>query len=119
MAVLEADECLKQLDTWIQLQKDSIYDSNISNIPNGDSSHLLSYRNALEGLAHKLIYAIDNEDTDTLIKLEWPSSLLECIRDMNIRTDILDRIECWFVRYPYVKSRIHLEELLIENAGLR
>lgn len=119
MSSPDTDEFLKPLDIWIQSQKDEIYDSNITNHPNGNSSHLLSYRNALEGLAHKLIRAIDNEDSDTLLAMGWSQDLVESIRDMNMRTDILDRIECWFVRYPFVKSRIHLEELRNENAGLQ
>ena len=115
----DPDAFLRPLDTWIQQQKDEIYDSNITNHPNGNSSHLEKYRNALEGLAYKLTRAIDNEDSTTLLALGWPQALVDSIRDMNMRTDILDRIECWFVRYPFVKSRIHLEELRNENAGLQ
>ena len=43
---------------------------------------------------------------------------MECIKDLNIRTVILDRIESWFVRYPFVKSKLHMEELARENAGV-
>lgn len=115
----DSDEFLNELDTWLQEQKHSIYDMNISDIPAGNSSNLNKYRDALEILAHKLRAAIENEDMNTLNILGFPSNLQECIRDMNMRTDILDRIECWFVRYPFVKSRIHLEELRNENAGLQ
>jgi len=115
----DSDEFLNELDKWLQEQKHSIYDMNISDIPAGNSSNLNKYCDALEILAHKLTAAIENEDMNTLNILGFPPNLQVCIRDMDMCTYILDRIDSWFIRYPFVKSRIHLEELRKENAGLQ
>jgi hypothetical protein len=113
----EPDECVKLLDEWIKQKKNIVYDENIKG-PNNRQDVLENYTNVLEIFASKLITAIEKEDTKILNDLEWPDDLMECIKDMNIRTVILDRIESWFVRYPFVKSKLHLEELARENAGV-
>jgi len=113
----EPDECVKMLDQWIKEKKNTVYDENIKG-PNNQQDVLENYTNILEIFANKLISAIEKEDTKILNELEWPDDLMECIKDMNIRTVILDRIESWFVRYPFVKSKLHLEELARENAGV-
>ena len=41
-----------------------------------------------------------------------------CILDLSIRTVLLDRIEDWLLTYPYVRSRLHLNELERENTGI-
>jgi len=113
----EPDECVKLLDEWIKQKKNIVYDENIKG-PNNRQDVLENYTNVLEIFASKLITAIEKEDTKILNDLQWPDDLMECIKDMNIRTVILDRIESWFVRYPFVKSKLHLEELARENAGV-
>lgn len=113
----EPDECVASLDEWIKEKKDGIYGENIKG-PNNDQGVLESYTNALEIFAHNLIHAIEYEDINILNELQWPDDLMECIKDMNIRTVMVDRIDHWFIRYPFVKSKLHLEELARENAGV-
>jgi hypothetical protein len=113
----EPEDCIKSLDEWIKTKKTGVYDENIKG-PNNDQLVLQSYTDALENLGEKLILAIEREDTETLIDLQWPDDLMNCIKDLNIRTVIVDRIECWFIRYPFIRSKMHLEEMSRENAGV-
>jgi len=113
----EYDRCINALDTWLQSKKKSIYDENIKG-PDNSEDVLESYINSLEDLGINLIRAINNQDIDTLGSLEWPEELLECIEDMNIRIVINDRIEYWCIRYPFIKSILHINEMVQENAGV-
>ena len=113
----EPEDCVASLDEWIKEKKNTFYDENIRG-PNNEQAVLENYTNALEFFAHTLIRAIEYEDIKSLNEFQWPADLMECIKDLNIRTVMLDRIDYWFIRYPFVKSKLHLEELARENAGL-
>jgi len=113
----EPDACVEALDTWIKEKKNTVYDENIKG-PNNQQDVLENYTNVLELFARNLMRAIEHEDMNVLSELRWPDDLMECIKDMNIRTVILDRLEKWFIRYPFVRSKLHLEELARENAGI-
>lgn len=113
----EPDECVASLDEWIKGKKNTFYDQNIRG-PNNEQDVLENYTYALEIFANNLIHAIEYEDINNLNELQWPADLMECIKDMNIRTVMIDRIDHWLIRYPFVKSKLHLEELARENAGL-
>lgn len=117
MSESEPEACVNDVDKWLQSKKKSIYDENIKG-PDNSEDVLESYTNSLEVLGINLIRAINNEDIDALESLEWPEELLECIKDMNIRTVINDRIEYWCIRYPFVKSILHINEMVQENAGV-
>ena len=113
----EPDECLMELDKWIKEQKDIIYNDNIKS-PKNDENDIINYTNKVQDYGKKIIRAIEKEDTETLTKLEWPTTLMSCILDLTIRTVLLDRIEDWLLTYPYVRSRLHLNELERENTGI-
>lgn len=117
MSSPEPEECIEALDTWITSKKNSIYDENIKS-PENSHEVLENYTNSLEIFANKLMRAIKREDEDILSDLDWPESLLICIRDLSVRAIILYRIEHWFIRYPFVKSKFHLNELEAENSGI-
>jgi len=113
----EPDECIAELDKWIKNIKDKIYNDNIKG-PNNNQDVLTNYINELEVFANNLNREIKAENTAELNTMKWPESLMECIKDMNMRIVILDRIEYWCIRYPFVRSKLHLEELARENAGV-
>jgi hypothetical protein len=113
----EPDECIEVLDKWIQSEKNTIYDENIKG-PENSQEVLSIYMESLESFGKRLLSAIVREDIDVLQDFAWPDELLECIKDLEIRTVIMDRIEHWFIRYPFVKSKLHINELAAENAGL-
>jgi len=113
----EPEECIEVLDKWIQSEKNTIYDENIKG-PENSQDVLNTYMERLESFGKRLLSAIKHEDLFELQELNWPNELMECIKDMNIRIVITDRIECWFLRYHFVKSKLHINELAAENAGL-
>jgi hypothetical protein len=117
MAVPEPDDCLLVLSEWIKHHKNNVYDENIKDTEN-DSKCLSEYTGALEDLYTVVCRAILKEDIDTLIELKWPETIIDCIRDPNTKIIILNEIEQWFLRFPFVKSKQHLRELENENAGL-
>ena len=113
----EPDECIDVLDKWILAEKNTIYDANIKG-PDNSQDVLSVYIESLESFGKRLLWAIEHEDLDYLRELNWPTELLECIKDLGIRTVITDRIEHWFLMYPFVKSKLHINELATENAGV-
>ena len=117
IASKEPEECLEALSQWIKMQKDKIYDENIKS-PSNDQRVLANYESVLEGFAFKIVSAIERENIQGLQSLGWPETLMECIRDPNTKIIILNEIEQWLIRFPYVKTRRHLEELEKEYAGI-
>lgn len=113
----EPDDCIEVLDEWIKTTKNVIYDENIKG-PNNQQGVLEAYTGSLEQFANKLIRAIESENIKVLTGLGLPDDLMKCIRDLNTRTVITYRIEHWFIRYPFVKSKLHINELEAENAGV-
>lgn len=116
-AMKEPEECLAALGEWIKLQKDKIYDENIKS-PTNDQNVLANYEDVLEGFAFKIVSAIEQENRQVLQSFDWPETLMECIRDPNTKIIVLNEIEQWLIRFPYVKTRKHLEELEKEYAGI-
>ena len=111
------EDCLVILDKWLVEQKDIIYNKHIK--ADNDENELQAYSDSLENFAIDLIQAIKNELFDELERIEWPNDLMECIKDISIRVDIINDIESSFVRYPFNRSKIHRKELERENAGLQ
>ena len=117
MVESEPEECIEALDRWIQSEKNTIYDDNIKG-PDNSQQVLENYTVSLKSFADKLLKAIDHESIDILQDLNWPDELIGCIKDLSIRTVIMDRIENWCIQYPFVKSKLHINELEAENAGV-
>ena len=109
------EECLQTLDSWAKKEKDIYYTNNITNSKNTEEV-LKKYENELHYYATKLISAIKSENINKLKELDWPEPLMKCIKDMSLRTIIVDRVNDWFIQYPHTKSALHLEELEKENA---
>jgi len=112
-----SEDCLVILDTWLVEQKNKIYNEHIK--ADNDENELQAFSDSLEEYAMNLIHAIKNELFNELKTLEWPNDLMECIKDVGIRVDILNDIESSFIRYPFNRSKIHRKELERENAGLQ
>lgn len=114
--MIESD-CIEILDTWIIENRNTIYNTTIKS-PDNSQDVLEEYSCSLKDFGSSLINAVKKEDIATLHEMEWPDELMECIKDVNTKTDILDRIEHWCITYPFVKSVLHINELSAENAGV-
>ena len=112
----EEEGCLGLLDEWILKQKNSIYEQNIKG-PTNNSQDIKKYFDTLINLSDKLQRAIKNREIEFLKSVGWPEPLIGCINDINMRTDIQDRIKLWFETYPNVKRPGHLKKL-VEESGL-
>jgi len=112
-----SEECLEILRKWLIEQKNRVYSENIK--LDNDANELQGYSDSLEDLAFKLIKGIEREKFDELKILGWPQELMECIKDVGIRVDIIHDIESSFIRFPFNKSEIHRNELEKEKAGLQ
>ena len=113
----DPDSYVEILDKWVQSEKNAIYDENIKG-PNNSEDVLENYIQMLERFAVNLIKAIESEHIINLHDLNWPNELIDPVKDLGIRTMLTDRIELWCIRYPFVKSKLHINELEAENAGI-
>ena len=111
------EACLKILSAWIVQYKREAWTTHVKT--NDDANELQSYKNALEQQEGRLRKAIYMEDTKNLEALGWPDELMECIKDMSIRPDIVDMLFESLVTHHFNRSPRHEQELHEENAGLR
>jgi hypothetical protein len=107
----QEEQCLKALDDWIKIEKDTIYERNFKG-PKNDASVLQNYRNELSGLCSQIKRAIWSNDLSLLKNLGLNDQLIECSRNANMRLEMCDRINKWLVTYPNVKNAMHLDILL-------
>jgi len=114
---VESENCIKVLIEWIKTTKHTVYNKNIKNATN-DENVLSLFSSELESFGNTIINAINNENIELLKENGWPDELMECIKNLNIRVDIIDNIENWFKTYPFNMSEFHNRELQKENAGL-
>lgn len=111
------EACLKILSAWIIEYKRNAWAQNVKS--NDDANELQLYKDALEQHEGKLRKAIYLEDIKKLEALGWPNELMECIKDMSIRPDIVDMLFQSLVTHHFNRSPRHEDELNRENAGLR
>ena len=108
------DECIARLDAWIIEIKKKVYIKNINSedpeMPE-DAESLFAYKSYLEELEGKLNSAIKAEHKETLLALGWPDELMECIKNMTLRGEILDYLEQAFKVHHFNKSPKHENEL--------
>ena len=109
-------ECLAILDKWIVECKREFHTHHIKS---SDANELENYREALEELEGELVSAIKEENKEILQGFEWPPELMECIQDMNIQTEIIDRLHECLYTHPFNRSPEHENELQKENEGLQ
>ena len=112
-----SEQCLLTLDKWLILIKKEFYYIHIKSDDN--ENELQTYSDSLEDLGENLIKAIEGESNKRLRELNWPEELMECIKDIGIRVDIIHHITSSFITYPFNHSKIHEKELQRENEGLR
>jgi len=109
-------ECLAILDKWIVECKREFHTHHIKS---SDVNELENYRQGLEDLERELVSAIKNEITQVLQDFEWPLELMECIKEINIQTEIIDRLHECLYTHPFNRSPEHENELRKENEGLQ
>jgi hypothetical protein len=109
-----SNDCLEILDEWIKTQKEVIYDENIKG-PNNKSDVISNYTASLKNISLQLRQAIRSRNVQVLTSFGWPSQLVECINDANMRLEIEDRVIEWFETFPNVKSSKHLNILNEES----
>ena len=109
-----SEDCLQLLDEWIKSQKELIYDENIKG-PNNRADVISNYTATLKNISLQLRQAIRSRNIQVLTSFGWPSQLVQCINDANMRLEIEDRIIEWFETFPNVKSSKHLNILNEES----
>jgi len=112
--ILEEDTCIKKVNEWIAKTKREAYEKNINSQPSDtieNAEELVAYKNNLEELEQKLSRAITDENTEALTALHWPDELMECIKNMAIRAEILDCLQQAFTINHFNKSPKHEAEL--------
>ena len=114
----EYTACLETLSIWVKKKKEELYDLNIKS-PKNTEKVLEEFTQACEKVGNGLLKDLNSENQKNLQEIGWPSELMECIKRSDIRTVLCNEIENWFIRFPFVKSKLHLEELERENAGIR
>lgn len=120
MTTQEDDEytkCLTVLAAWVKTKKNELYDKNIKS-PANQENVLANFEKECGLLGELLLQNLNSENEDTLRKLGWPEDLMECIKHPDVRWVLCDEVENWFIRYPFVRSKLHLEEMERENAGV-
>lgn len=113
----EYAKCLTVLASWVKEKKNELYDKNIKS-PANQENVLSDYAKQCGLLGEVLLQNLNTENDDNLRKLGWPEDLMECIKRPDVRIVLCDEVENWFIRYPFVRSRLHLEEMERENAGV-
>ena len=113
--VIEEDACIEKVNKWIIDTKKNAYEKNINVNTTENPETLIAYQADLENLEHNLSKAIQNENMKELSNLHWPDELMECIKDMAIRGEILDLLHQAFKVHHFNKSPIHEAELQKDN----
>lgn len=110
------EACLKTLSAWIIQYKREAWNTHVKT--NDDATELQDYKDALEEYEKHLRNAIYREDTTELQALGWPEELMDCIKDMVIRSEICDMLHESLVTHHFNRSPRHEQELHEENSGL-
>ena len=117
MSSEKQEDCLKILSAWIIEYKREAWTRHIKT--NDNANELQIYKDVLEQQEARVRKAIYMEDIQNLKALGWPDELMECIKDMSIRSDLTDLLYESLVTHHFNRSPRHELELHNENAGLR
>jgi len=112
--IIEEDACIEKVNQWITNTKKNAYEKNINSQSSDTTENpkeLFAYQADLENLEHNLSKAIQKEDMNALSTLHWPDELMDCIKDMAIRGEILDILKQAFTINHFNKSPKHEAEL--------
>jgi hypothetical protein len=112
-----SDACMIHLNKLIIQVKKQKWERETGDI-NENANGISSYMEELTELYEQLNRAISNEDIQALQALQWPAELMDCIKDMSIRYEIVDCIKQAFTVHYFNRSPEHEEELRKENEGL-
>jgi hypothetical protein len=117
MSRYNEEVCVKTLSDWIIQYKRKAWIEHVKT--NDDANELQLYKDNLEQLEGRLRKAIYMEDTKNLQALGWPDELMDCIKNMAIRSELTDLLFQSLVTHHFNRSPKHEEELHQENAGLQ
>jgi hypothetical protein len=112
--IIEEDACIEKVNQWITNTKKNAYEKNINSESSDTTENpkeLFAYQADLEKLEDELSKAIQKEDMKALSTLHWPDELMDCIKDMAIRVEILDLLKQAFTINHFNKSPKHEAEL--------
>ena len=112
----EVDVCVKLLSTWIVEFKRKTWSEYVKTTD--DANELQNYRDVLQQKEVSLRKSIYLEDTNTLRSLGWPDELMECIKDMGVRSELMDILHESLYSHPFNRSPQHEDELKNEVSGL-
>jgi hypothetical protein len=97
-----SDTCVKHLDAWIEPLKKKIHEENIKG-PNNSPEVLNDFIDEMSKVEIRIRFALkepnENMRNNTLKHLGWPDELIECTKDIAVRTEILDRLNLWCRTY--------------------
>jgi hypothetical protein len=113
----DVDACVKMLSTWIVEFKRNTWNEHVQT--SDDANELQTSRDVLQEQERSLRRAINMEDTNTLSNLGWPDELMECIKDMGVRSELIDILHESLFSHPFNRSPQHENELNNEASGLR
>jgi hypothetical protein len=103
------EECVKRLSEWIIHQKRDAQ-KNFNN-SNNSIKDIQIYIDEMKSIGNTLNRAIENENYDILKELNWPEDLVDCIKNMEIKTLLIDYIYESFNINPFNRSPVHESEL--------
>ena len=114
----DSDACIRELDAWILEKKKAIYEKNIKATTN-TAENISKNGTELKVLSNTLKSGIRNRGNSNgqniLKEVGWPDKLKECINDVNIRTDIEQRITYWLEEFIECMSLEKLKENIKES----
>jgi hypothetical protein len=93
-----SDDCIHLLDEWIKPIKKMNYDKHIKS-PKNTPIVLEQFINNMIDLYDNICIIFREEDInirdEKLKKIGWPDKLIECSKNIIVRTNIKDRLKLW------------------------
>ena len=93
-----SDTCIKHLDKWIEPIKKKIHEKHIKG-PTNTPVVLQNFINNMTILHNDVCSALREPDMvvrdGELKRIGWPDQLIECTKDIGVRTEVKDRLKLW------------------------
>ena len=93
-----SDTCINHLDKWIEPIKKKIHEKHIKG-PTNTPVVLQNFINNMTTLHNDVCSALRESDMAVrdreLKRIGWPDQLIECTKDIGVRTEVKDRLKLW------------------------
>lgn len=93
-----SDTCINHLDKWIEPIKKKIHEKHIKG-PTNTPVVLQNFINNMTTLHNDVCSALREPDMAVrdreLKRIGWPDQLIECTKDIGVRTEVKDRLKLW------------------------